>query len=62
MDLSFTIAAGPRQRIHSRFRVPWDSRQYFIFSDLRLPFLSPPTTRRVTVEVLDSASTRDWYA
>jgi hypothetical protein len=24
-DLSFTIAAGPRQRSHSRVRVPWDS-------------------------------------
>jgi hypothetical protein len=27
--LSFTIAAGPRQRSHSRVRVPWDSRPYF---------------------------------
>jgi hypothetical protein len=26
---------------------------------LRLPFSSPPTTRRVTVEVFDPASTRD---
>jgi hypothetical protein len=32
--------------------VPWDSRPYFTVSDLRLPFSSPPTTRRVTVEVL----------
>jgi hypothetical protein len=23
-SLSFTVAAGPRQRIHSRVRVPWD--------------------------------------
>jgi hypothetical protein len=37
MDLSSTIAAGPRQRIHSRIRVPWDSRPYFTLSDLRLP-------------------------
>jgi hypothetical protein len=25
MGLSFTIAAGPRQRSHSRVRVTWDS-------------------------------------
>jgi hypothetical protein len=29
MDLSFTISTGPRQRIHSRVRVPWDSQPYF---------------------------------
>jgi hypothetical protein len=29
--LSFTIAAGPSQRSHSRVRAPWDSRPYFIF-------------------------------
>jgi hypothetical protein len=57
--LSFTIAAGPRQRSHSRVRVPWDSRPYFTVSDTRLPFSSPPTTRRATVEVFDPASTRD---
>jgi hypothetical protein len=56
--LSFTIAAGPRQRSQCRVRVPWDSRPYFTVSDLRLPFLSPPTTRRGTVEVFDPASTR----
>jgi hypothetical protein len=38
MDLTFTIAAGPRQRIHSRVLVPWDSRLNFTVSDLRLPF------------------------
>jgi hypothetical protein len=27
--LSFTIAAGPRQRSHSRARVPWDSRPFY---------------------------------
>jgi hypothetical protein len=37
-DLSFTIAAGPRQRSRSRIRVPWDSGQYFI-----LWFGTPPT-------------------
>jgi hypothetical protein len=35
-----------------------DSRPYFTVSDSRLPFSSPPTTRRVTVEVFDPASTR----
>jgi hypothetical protein len=57
--LSFTIAAGPRQRSHSSVRVPWDLRPYFTVSDLRLSFSSPPTTRRVTVEVFDPASARD---
>jgi hypothetical protein len=57
--LSVTIAAGPRQRSHSRVRVPWDSRPYFTVSDSRLPFSSPPTTRRATVEVFGPASTRD---
>jgi hypothetical protein len=56
--LSFTIAAGSCQRSVSRVRVPWDSQPYFTVSDLRLLFLSPPTTRRVTVEVFDPASTR----
>jgi hypothetical protein len=51
--LSFTTAAGPRQRSHSRVRVP------LTVSDSRLPFTSPPTTRRVTVEVFDPSSTRD---
>jgi hypothetical protein len=36
--LSLTIAAGPRQGIHCRVRVPWDSRPYFTVSDSRLPF------------------------
>jgi hypothetical protein len=57
--LTFTIANGPRQRCHSRVRVPWDSRLYVTVSDLRLLFLSPPTTRRATVEVFDPASTRE---
>jgi hypothetical protein len=35
--LSFTIAAGPSQRSHSRVRVPWDSLPYFTVSDSRLP-------------------------
>jgi hypothetical protein len=55
--LSFVYAAGPCQRSHSRVQVPWDSRPYFTLSDFGLPFSSPPTTRRVTVEVFDPAST-----
>jgi hypothetical protein len=56
--LSFVYAAGRCQRSLSRVRVAWDLRPYFTVSDLRLPFSSPPTTRRVTVEVFDPASTR----
>jgi hypothetical protein len=56
--LSFVYAAGSCQRSLSRIRVAWDSRPYFTVSDLRLPFSSPPTTRRVTVEVFDPAFTR----
>jgi hypothetical protein len=44
----------------SRLRVPRYSWPYFTVSDLRLLFSSPPTTRRVTVEVFDPASTRVW--
>jgi hypothetical protein len=58
MGLSFTIAAGLRQRSHSWVRVPRDSRPYFTVSDSRLPFSSPPTTRRATVEVFDPTFTR----
>jgi hypothetical protein len=58
--LSFVCAAGPCQRSLSRLLVPWDLRPYFTVSDLRRPFSSPPTTRRVTVEVFDPASTRVW--
>jgi hypothetical protein len=56
--LLFTIAADPRQRIYFRVRVRWDLRPYFTVSDSRLPFPSPPTTRRATVEVFYTASTR----
>jgi hypothetical protein len=56
--LSFTISAGPRRRSHFRVRLPCDTRPYFTVSDSRLPFLSPPTTRRATVEVFDPSSTR----
>jgi hypothetical protein len=54
--LSFTTPAGPRQCIHSQVRVPWDSWPYFTVSDSRLPFSSPPTTRRTTVNVFDPLS------
>jgi hypothetical protein len=37
-DMSFIIAAGPRQRSHFRVLVPWDSWSYFTVSDSRLPF------------------------
>jgi hypothetical protein len=57
--LSFAIAAGPRQRSHSQVRVPWDSRPHFTVLDSGLPFSSPPTNRRATVEVFDSDSTRE---
>jgi hypothetical protein len=39
MGLSFKIADGPRQRSHSRFRVPRVSRPYFTASYSRLPNL-----------------------
>jgi hypothetical protein len=53
----FVYAAGPCQRSLSRVRVLWYSRPYFTVSDLRLPFSSPPTTRMVTAEVFEPAST-----
>jgi hypothetical protein len=37
MGLSFTIAAGPHQRIHSQVWVPQDSCPHFTVSDSRLP-------------------------
>jgi hypothetical protein len=56
--MSFVHAAGPRQRSVSQVRVLWDMWPYFTLSELRLPFSSPPTTRRATVKVFDPASTR----
>jgi hypothetical protein len=55
--LSFTIAASPQQCSHFWVWVPWYLWSYFTVSDLRLPFLSPPTTHRATVEVFSSIST-----
>jgi hypothetical protein len=58
--LSFVYAAGSCHRSLSRVRVPWYSRPYITVSYLRLHFSPTPTTRRVTVEVFDPASTRAW--
>jgi hypothetical protein len=44
-DLSFTIAAGPRQCSHCGVRIPQDSRTYFIASDCRLPQPGGPGPR-----------------
>jgi hypothetical protein len=57
--IQFTIAAGPCERNHFPVRVPWDSWPYFTVSDSRLSFSVPPTTRKDTVEVFDTASTRN---
>jgi hypothetical protein len=43
--MSFTIAAEPRQRSHSRVRVPRDSWLYFTVSDSRLPQPGGPGPR-----------------
>jgi hypothetical protein len=43
--LSFTTAAGPRQRSHSRVRVLWDSWPYFTVSDSWLPKPGRPGPR-----------------
>jgi hypothetical protein len=59
VGLSFTIAAGPRQRRHSRVRVPWDSRPYFTLSDSIFLFSSPRTSHRAEVEIFEPASTRE---
>jgi hypothetical protein len=45
MGLSFTIAAGPRQRSHSRVRVPRDSWPYFTVPNSRLPQTGGPGPR-----------------
>jgi hypothetical protein len=51
--LFFTIAASPRQGSHSQVRVPWYSRPCFTVSNSRPTFLSPPTSRRATMQVFD---------
>jgi hypothetical protein len=57
--LSFTVATGPRQCIHSWVRVPWDSRPYFIVSYLRFPFSLPPTIAGLRWGYSTPPSTRD---
>jgi hypothetical protein len=53
--LPFTIAAGPRQRIHSRVRVSRDSRPYFTVSDSR-----PPTWRDLPGTGWPSYTPKHW--
>jgi hypothetical protein len=57
--LLFTIAAGPCQPSHSLVRVLWASQPYLTVSDSRVPFSSPATTHRATMEVFDTTFTRD---
>jgi hypothetical protein len=45
MGLSFTIAAGPRQRSHSQVRIPRDWWPHFTVSDSRLPQSGGPGPR-----------------
>jgi hypothetical protein len=59
MGLPPTTASFPRKRSHSRVQVPQDTQPHSTISDSRLPPLSPHTTRRAAVEVLNSASTWD---
>jgi hypothetical protein len=51
--MPFKIAAGPRQRCHSRVRVPRDCDHILLSQDLRLPNLD------VQVPVLISPSNRE---
>jgi hypothetical protein len=59
--LSFTIAAGLRQRSYFLVWVPWDWWPYSTLPDSRLPFSSSRTIRRATVEIVDPASTREEF-
>jgi hypothetical protein len=75
MGLSFTFAGDLRQRSHSQVRVPrqpptWRVRSPYLYPPgigwpsynprHWVPFSSPPTTRRATVEVFDPASTMNY--
>jgi hypothetical protein len=55
--LSFTIAAGPRQRSHSRVRVSRDSCPYITDSDSRLPQSGGPGPRIYIPQEQDDAVT-----
>jgi hypothetical protein len=74
MGLSFRIVTGPRQRSHFyclRLETPptWRARYPYLYSPGTrwpsytprhwVPFSSPPTIRRATIEIFDPASTRD---
>jgi hypothetical protein len=48
MGVSFTIAAGPRQRSHSQVRVSLDSWPHFTVADSRLPQPGGPGPRIYT--------------
>jgi hypothetical protein len=52
MDLSFTIAAGARQRSHSRVRVPRDSWPHFTVSHSRLSQPGGPGPRNSIIFLL----------
>jgi hypothetical protein len=45
MDVSFTIASGPRQRSHSQVRIPRESWSHFTVSHSRLPQPGAPGPR-----------------
>jgi hypothetical protein len=53
MGLSFTIAAGPRQRSHSEVRVLRDSRPHFTTLDSKLPQTGGPGPRIYIAEEQD---------
>jgi hypothetical protein len=57
--LSLTTAAGPRQRSHSRIRVPLDSRSYFTVADSRHLFCRLLRLAGLQWRLSDLASTRD---
>jgi hypothetical protein len=54
LSFVFVYGADSCQSSFSRVRALWELQPYFTVSDLRLlPFSSPPTTHRVTVELLE---------
>jgi hypothetical protein len=57
--LSFKIAACPRASAVILGSESQGTRDHILFSQIRDPFSSPTTTRRVTVEVFDPDSTRE---
>jgi hypothetical protein len=59
--LSFVYAAGLASAVILGSE-SLGTRDHILLSDLRLAVSSPPTTRRVTVEVFDPASTRGFLS